>query len=107
MYRESIKRVYRTKTNFKFEVIIGDDCSNDDTPEIIKKYVERNPELFIFIQRSENVGPRENVNSLCKIARGRYLVFNEGMTIRHLHINYRNSMIIWRTISLVQFVFIQ
>ncbi|MDC3475927.1 glycosyltransferase [Escherichia coli] len=75
---KALKGFIEQKTNFKFEVIIGDDCSNDDTPEIIKKYVERNPELFIFIQRSENVGPRENVNSLCKIARGRYLAFNEG-----------------------------
>ncbi|EFD1750343.1 glycosyltransferase, partial [Escherichia coli] len=49
---KALKGFIEQKTNFKFEVIIGDDCSNDDTPEIIKKYVERNPELFIFIQRS-------------------------------------------------------
>lgn len=65
-------------TNFKFEVIIGDDCSSDDTSNIIKKYVERYPELFVFIQRNENIGARKNANSLCKIARGRYLALNEG-----------------------------
>jgi len=42
------------KTTFPFEIIIHDDCSTDGTTEIIKKYVEKYPKLFVPFYETEN-----------------------------------------------------
>ena len=35
---EALEGILSQKTDFKFEVLIGDDCSNDQTPKILEKY---------------------------------------------------------------------
>lgn len=42
------------KTNFKFEVIVHDDASTDNTPNIIKKYEKQYPDIIKPIYQSEN-----------------------------------------------------
>jgi glycosyltransferase involved in cell wall biosynthesis/tetratricopeptide (TPR) repeat protein len=66
------------QTNFKFEVIIGDDCSTDKTPDIIQKYVDRYPDLFVFVRRTQNLGVRKNFLDLHRRVRGQYVALNEG-----------------------------
>lgn len=52
--RESIESILMQRTNFKVEVIIHDDASNDGTKEIIVEYQEKYPHLFNNILHSEN-----------------------------------------------------
>lgn len=42
------------KTNFKYEVLIHDDASNDGTKEIIEEYQLKYPDIFFPIFQTEN-----------------------------------------------------
>lgn len=58
--RQTLEGFVKQKTSFKYEVIVHDDASSDDTVTIIKEYAEKYPEIIIPIfqsvnQRSQNV----------------------------------------------------
>lgn len=50
----AIESFLMQKTNFKFEVLIHDDASTDDTAEIIRKYHEQFPDIIKPIYQIEN-----------------------------------------------------
>lgn len=52
--RQCLDGFVMQKTNFKFEVIIHDDASTDKTPEIIKEYQTKFPDIIKPIFQSEN-----------------------------------------------------
>ena len=76
--RQALEGFLSQKTDFKFEVIIGDDCSRDSTPEIVQEYADRFPDLFVFIRRTENLGTRANAIDLRSRIRGKYVIQSEG-----------------------------
>ncbi len=47
-----------------FEIIIGDDCSRDKTPEILENYRQKFPEIIKVIRHSQNQGIFKNFNFL-------------------------------------------
>lgn len=76
--RETLDGIVAQKTDFRVEVIIADDASTDATSMIIRDYVDRYPQLFRPILRSENVGIHTNVSDALSAARGEYLAICEG-----------------------------
>lgn len=52
--RKCLEGFIMQKTNFKFEVCIHDDASNDNTVSIIKEYEEKYPHLLKCIFQKEN-----------------------------------------------------
>jgi glycosyltransferase involved in cell wall biosynthesis len=70
------------QTNFKFEVLIHDDCSTDGTKEIIEKYVAKYPELFFPIFQKENQYSQGVRGIMARFnfprARGKYIALCEG-----------------------------
>ena len=56
-----------------YEVLVGDNCSNDSTPEVVAKYAQHLN--LVYVKRPENLGPYENLNQLYRIAKGRYTVY--------------------------------
>lgn len=70
---ESIKR--QTYTG-PIELIIGDDCSQDDTVSICQQWLESNKARFAntrLLQPIENQGVVGNINSCLKIAEGEWI----------------------------------
>lgn len=64
------------KLNQSFEVIIIDDCSQDNTADIIRKLIDKNERIFIrFIQHKKNVGRGGTVMDGIKLARGKIVGF--------------------------------
>ncbi len=58
---------------YSYEVLIGDNASEDDTPEIVRAYDGR---LNIrYFRRLDNLGADRNIRQLYGAARGRYLVY--------------------------------
>jgi len=51
---DAIEGFLMQKTNFNFEILIHDDASTDETPEIIKKYEEKYPSIIKAIYQKEN-----------------------------------------------------
>jgi glycosyltransferase involved in cell wall biosynthesis len=58
----------------KFEIIISDNASTDQTPKILEQYASKYPHLRIYTQL-ENVGAEENFIVVLKLARGEYFMW--------------------------------
>ena len=71
---KAIQSVLMQKTNFKFEILLGDDCSTDSTSELVKKYESQLKAYF----RKENVGGTQNHYDLLLKAKGKYITILEG-----------------------------
>lgn len=73
-----IEKVLTTKLphNFKKEVIIVDNCSNDGTSQILKQYVTHK-EITILFQK-ENYGKGNSILEGIKLAKGEYIVFQDA-----------------------------
>ena len=66
--------LYQTMTDF--EVIIVDDCSTDNSVEVVKNFAERFGGRLHIIELSENSGTPEVPRNLAiKFSRGKYLAF--------------------------------
>ncbi|MGI9163195.1 MAG: glycosyltransferase family 2 protein [Mycobacterium sp.] len=58
---------------YSYELLIGDNASEDDTPDVVGKYEDKL--AMRYIRRPENVGAAPNIVRLFGAARGRYLVY--------------------------------
>lgn len=52
--RQALDSFLMQKTNFKFEILINDDCSTDGTTEIIKEYEAKYPDIIKPLYHEEN-----------------------------------------------------
>lgn len=67
------------KTNFKYEVIVHDDASTDNTAEVIREYAEKYPDIIKPIYQKEN----QYKNGILKrfvlpVLKGKYIAACEG-----------------------------
>ncbi|MBR9870834.1 MAG: glycosyltransferase [Gammaproteobacteria bacterium] len=65
-------------TSFRFEIIVGEDCSTDRTKEVIERYVQKYPKLIRPIFHGQNIGPVENALAAYRAAKGRYICHMDG-----------------------------
>ncbi len=76
--RETLESFIKQITDFKYEVVIADDCSTDNTPQIIKEYAEKYSEIFKPILRKKNIGVVPNLIGALNQADGEYVALCEG-----------------------------
>jgi glycosyltransferase involved in cell wall biosynthesis len=76
--KQCMDGVLMQKTNFKFEFIIGEDCSTDGTREIVKEYAEKYPDIIKLITSDSNVGAGGNSKRTYDACTGKYIAFCEG-----------------------------
>jgi len=76
--RQAIDCVLAQKTNFPFELVIGEDCSTDGTREIVFDYAKRYPNIIRVITSKQNVGMKKNGKRTFEACRGEYIAFCEG-----------------------------
>lgn len=80
--RDTLDNFLSQETNFPYEVLVYDDASQDRTPEILKEYADRYPDIFRMTLYTENnfkkglgfFGLREGFRE----ARGKYIAYCEG-----------------------------
>lgn len=70
---ETIKSVLN-QTYKNWEMIIVDDCSTDNSVEIINEYLEKDKRIKLLINQ-KNKGAAETRNEALKIAKGRFIAF--------------------------------
>jgi hypothetical protein len=58
---------------YPFEVVIADNTSPDDTPEVVRRYESQLP--IRYIRHTENIGCVPNVQYVMMQAQGRYVVY--------------------------------
>lgn len=76
--RQAIESILSQKTNFKFEILVGDDCSTDNTPGILKEYGDKYSDNIKLFLRKKNLGATKNDYLLKKQSVGKYIAPLEG-----------------------------
>lgn len=76
--KETIESILRQKTNFKFEILIADDCSTDATRKICIEYSRKFPEKIKVVEAVKNVGLTANFFNSLKSCSGKYIAICEG-----------------------------
>ena len=77
---EAIKSVLSQKVNFDFEIIVYDDCSNDQTSNIIGDLIKKYPKIISSIRAQENkfskgIRPYPIAHKYCK---GKFIAHCDG-----------------------------
>lgn len=78
---EALEGFIMQQCNFKFEILVSDDASTDNTASIIKKYEDKYPDLFRVFYLKENQYSKGNkplFNILFPAAKGKYIALCEG-----------------------------
>lgn len=60
---------------FDYEIILIDDCSQDETAEVIENYISSHDYNIIFLKNKENIGAGASRNKAVQIARYDYVSF--------------------------------
>lgn len=76
--RQALDSILMQKVNFEYEIVIGDDCSTDSTPDILKEYYRKWPDRIKLILRKKNVGVTKNLYDVLRKMRGDYVACLEG-----------------------------
>lgn len=66
------------ETNFNVEILVGEDCSTDNTKSIIEDYCNKYPSKIKLITYEKNIGSIRNHNNIMKLARGKYIAMCDG-----------------------------
>ncbi len=75
---EAIEGVLAQETDFPIELVIGEDCSPDDTMAVVRSYAEKRPDVIRVVTSSANVGTRANGLRVHGLCRGKYIAYCEG-----------------------------
>jgi glycosyltransferase involved in cell wall biosynthesis len=75
---QAIESVLAQEVNFRYEIVIGEDCSTDRTRSVILDFQRRYPERIVPILRERNIGAMRNFAETIAACRGQYVAFLEG-----------------------------
>lgn len=75
---QAIEGVLQQKTNYTFELVIGEDCSTDGTRDIVFEYQKKYPGIIRVVTSDKNVGMKKNSLRTVKACQGKYIAFCEG-----------------------------
>jgi glycosyltransferase involved in cell wall biosynthesis len=75
--KDALDSLLDQKTDFLYEIIIGDDASTDDTPRILAEYAKNNPIIKLILRR-RNLGPMKNFINTLQHSTGEYRTVRRG-----------------------------
>ena len=74
---KAVQSVCAQQGDFQLEIIIGDDCSTDNTAEVIDELAAKHKEIKIF-RPEKNIGMHANLKKCLSLAEGDYISMCEG-----------------------------
>ena len=77
---KALDSILMQKTNYSYEVLVGEDKSTDGTRAVLEEYERRHPEKIKVFYREQNMRTKElgNGADLRRRASGKYIVCLEG-----------------------------
>jgi len=75
---KAIQSVLMQKTNFRYELLIAEDCSTDGSREIVINYQKKYPDIIRATLNSVNLGMYRNGRQNQMNAKGKYYAILEG-----------------------------
>lgn len=76
--KQCLDSIFMQKTDFNFEVIVGEDASPDNTRQILLAYKEKYGDKLVLVLHDKNLGPSGNAASVRKKRRGKFTASIEG-----------------------------
>ncbi len=76
--REAIDSILMQNLDFEYKIIVADDCSSDNTLEIIKEYANKHHEKFKLLENSINLGVTKNYQRAFQACTAEYIAILEG-----------------------------
>ena len=75
---QAIESVLRQQTDFAVEVVVGEDCSTDNTLAICREYEAKYPDRVRVIASEINIGMHANYRRTIEACRGEYVAMCDG-----------------------------
>ncbi|PWK26575.1 glycosyltransferase involved in cell wall biosynthesis [Arcicella aurantiaca] len=78
--RQTLDSILNQQVNFEYEVIVGDDASPDSTPQIIKEYQQKFPQIIKPMLHPKNLGGfgKNNTLATLSVCKGQYIAAMDG-----------------------------
>ena len=70
---QPLDSILQQACDFDFEVVVGDDCSTDNTPKLLDEYARNNPRVRV-IHNEKNLGAMKNYYNVVSNCRGKYFM---------------------------------
>jgi glycosyltransferase involved in cell wall biosynthesis len=74
----AIESVLAQETEFDFEIVIGEDCSTDETRNVVREYHKRHPNRIRLLLNKRNLGAIANFRRTIEGCRGQYVATLDG-----------------------------
>lgn len=75
---QAIESVLCQRTTFAVEIVVGEDCSTDNTLKICREYESRYPDRVRVVTSEHNVGMHANYRRTIEACRGKYIAMLDG-----------------------------
>lgn len=75
---QGLESVLSQKGDFRMEIIIGDDCSTDNTRSIAQEFQDKYPEIISLLPNESNLGITKNLKRCLDACSGDYIAICEG-----------------------------
>jgi glycosyltransferase involved in cell wall biosynthesis len=75
---QALDSVLMQQVDFDYEIVIGEDCSTDNTRDILIGYQQEHPEKIRLLLPEKNLGMHDNFIQTFKACRGTYIALLEG-----------------------------
>lgn len=71
----ALDSVLLQQTAFPFEIVVGDDCSTDNTMDVLRAYQQKYPSILHVLRRTERLGMQRNFYDTFEQCRGKYIAW--------------------------------
>lgn len=75
---QAVQSVLAQKTNFDFEIVIGEDCSTDNTRSILTRLQKQHPDKIRLLLNEKNQGMIQNYIQTLRACQGEYVALLDG-----------------------------
>ncbi len=75
---EALDSILMQKTDFDFDIVIGEDCSTDATRRIVLEYSRKYPDKIKLLLHNANIGFISNLMYVLEACTGKYVAMCEG-----------------------------
>ncbi len=76
--KKALDSILMQEVDFRYQIVVGEDASNDNSREILLEYAKRYPGYFLLIIHDKNVGIQENIRSKLPYLTGEFIAPLEG-----------------------------
>ncbi len=76
--RDAVESFLNQKCDFEYEIILIDDASTDNSPDIIREYESKYPDIIHAFYNKNNLGITKTWIKVCKKTRGKYIARCDG-----------------------------